>query len=105
MEKIMMSPPMPGTPYIVDAGQIPSLLQKGWWEPVEESMAPTTEETPAGTTINVNTASLSDLTSLPGIGTAKAREVVKSRPYEKLADLIALDLGVDWASLSNQLSY
>lgn len=42
----------------------------------------------SGTRINVNTASLSQLDSLWGVGSARAAEIVKNRPYLKIDDLV-----------------
>lgn len=107
MEKIMMRPPVPGTPYVVQDGQVPQLLKEGWWEPSDMSTVPTTdtENPPEEATINVNTASLSALTSLPGIGASKGRQIIENRPYAGLDDLGALDIGVDWSAIASQLSY
>ena len=38
--------------------------------------------------INVNTASMSELDTLWGIGSAKAEAIVKSRPYQSLEELV-----------------
>lgn len=107
MEKIMMRPPKPGTPYVVQDGQVPQLLKEGWWEPSDMSTVPTTdtENPPEETTINVNTAPLSVLTSLSGIGTSKGRQIIENRPYAGLEDLVALDIGVDWLSLQAQITF
>lgn len=38
--------------------------------------------------ININSASLSDLDKLPGIGPARAQDIVDSRPYQRIEDLL-----------------
>jgi competence protein ComEA len=41
----------------------------------------------AGSLVNVNTASIDELTTLPGIGPSKAANIVASRPYATVDDL------------------
>ncbi len=43
--------------------------------------------TPQTSLIDINSATLADLRSLPGIGTVKAREIVAGRPYGSADDL------------------
>lgn len=38
--------------------------------------------------LDINSASIGELTMLPGIGEAKAREIVKNRPYSNKAQLL-----------------
>jgi len=38
--------------------------------------------------ININSASLSDLDKLPGIGPARAQDIVDGRPYQRIEDLL-----------------
>lgn len=38
--------------------------------------------------ININTASLSDLDKLSGIGLVRAQKIVEGRPYQRIEDLI-----------------
>lgn len=40
-------------------------------------------------TLNINTASLSDLDSLPGIGQATAQKIIENRPYASIEDLVS----------------
>jgi competence ComEA-like helix-hairpin-helix protein len=37
--------------------------------------------------VNINTASMDDLISLPGIGKATAKKIIDNRPYKSLEDL------------------
>lgn len=43
--------------------------------------------TPRTSLIDINSATLTDLRSLPGIGTVKARKIVAGRPYASVDDL------------------
>ncbi len=37
--------------------------------------------------VNINTATQQELETIPGIGPALAREIIRERPYEKIEDL------------------
>ncbi|MGQ0695292.1 MAG: ComEA family DNA-binding protein [Nitrospiraceae bacterium] len=47
----------------------------------------TSASTPQMRLIDINKATLTELRSLPGIGTVKAREIVAGRPYASVDDL------------------
>jgi DNA uptake protein ComE-like DNA-binding protein len=47
----------------------------------------TSANIPQTSLIDINSATLTDLRSLPGIGTVKAREIVAGRPYASVDDL------------------
>lgn len=59
------------------------------------------------TGINVNTASLVELTSISGVGLARGREIIEGRPYASAEDLIAITEAVDWLRLEQdgEISY
>ena len=40
--------------------------------------------------VNINTATIEELKTLPGIGPAKARLIVANRPYQRVEDLAKL---------------
>lgn len=42
----------------------------------------------AGPILNINTASISDLESLPGIGPVTAQKIIDARPYSQTGDLL-----------------
>lgn len=51
--------------------------------------APETERRPTATLIDINSATLADLRSLPGVGTVTAEKIVAGRPYASIDDLKA----------------
>ena len=40
--------------------------------------------------VNLNTATLTELESIPGIGPARARQIVARRPYKSVDELIEI---------------
>ena len=67
------------------------------------SQASTSPESPSTDTntnaIDVNSAPLTKLQSISGIGIARAREIIESRPYQVAEDLIEVTEAVDWLQL------
>lgn len=51
--------------------------------------APETERRPIANLIDINSATLADLRSLPGVGTVTAQKIVAGRPYASIEDLKA----------------
>ncbi len=47
----------------------------------------TTETAATGGKVNLNTASVAELETLPGVGPARAREIIEGRPYKSVDDL------------------
>jgi hypothetical protein len=49
--------------------------------------AQTSKSVPAGTKIDINSASQAELEKLPGVGEATAKKIVAARPYQSVSDL------------------
>lgn len=103
-----------GEPRLVPNAEEPSFLRQGYRRspPNEKSSAPPIPEGEVGTsaattenTVNVNSASLKDLTALPQVGTATAKRVQSQRPYQSLEDLIKAVPDVDWLALEPKISF
>jgi competence protein ComEA len=54
--------------------------------------------------VNINTATLTELESIPGIGPALAQKIVASRPYESVDELIEIS-GIGPKSLESLRPY
>jgi DNA uptake protein ComE-like DNA-binding protein len=57
--------------------------------PAPTAPAATTPARPAATLIDINSASLTELQTLKGIGAARAEAIVKGRPFKGKDDLLA----------------
>jgi len=63
----------------------------GFVESLKEALTPLSKRgDPAPRRINVNTATIPELESLPGIGPKTAEQIIRARPLKSLADLDAL---------------
>jgi competence ComEA-like helix-hairpin-helix protein len=58
--------------------------------PVAKHSSPLTRHEKGSLRININTATIEELQTLPGIGPAKARLIVANRPYQSVEDLAKL---------------
>jgi DNA uptake protein ComE-like DNA-binding protein len=118
-EYILFQPPTWQSVVIYDKGEYASLLAQGWRrerpdvvDPVSEVEEVLTEPLPEedeqsseSGRVNVNTSSTKVLTTLPEVGIAKAKTIVKSRPYSVIEDLIEKVAGVDWLSIESQIEF
>jgi len=64
--------------------------QAGAAKPVEpqHASAPKPAATPAADLVDINTASVEQLTALPGIGEIYAKKIVDGRPYKSKHELV-----------------
>ena len=58
-----------------------------------------------GKTVNVNTASATDLATVPGINAKIAADVIKNRPYKNSADLVKKVKGIGPKNVKKMLPY
>ncbi|MBL1177652.1 ComEA family DNA-binding protein [Pantanalinema sp. GBBB05] len=71
-------------------------------EPVTPSAPP---ESTATEIVNVNTASLKELTALPLVGTSTAKKIQQQRPYQAVEDLIKAVPDVDWVAIESKIGF
>ncbi len=80
------------------------------YEDAPESNKPEATDQPAPkeesqpTTVNINTASSDDLTSLQGIGKARAKQIIANRPYESLEEAQKKLPDLNWGDLNALVS-
>ena len=68
---------------------------------IAPSLAELTELTGS---IDINTASIKELQSLPQVGVAIAKKIAAGRPYKDLSDLINRIPEIGWLGLRNQIT-
>lgn len=54
----------------------------------EEVLSLSAQTDQAGSVLNINTATISDLESLPGIGPVSAQKIIDARPYSEIGELL-----------------
>lgn len=54
----------------------------------EEVLSLSSETNKLGPVLNINTATISDLESLPGIGPVSAQKIIDGRPYQEIGELL-----------------
>lgn len=104
--------------FVPDPGDVRTRIAQGWRYVVDEvpsqdctlSQPEAPQQVVSGTDgkVNVNTATLQELTALPHIGIATANKVIKARPIADYEDLIAKVPLKDpslWIALEGKLTY
>lgn len=87
------------------------LIAQGWAMPTlgnEPGDSPTAHNPDTDTDtrlVNLNTASVRKMTTLKGVGIAKANAIVQSRPIQDLAELIEKIDGVEWLDIESQITF
>ena len=64
-----------------------ALLFAGSWVGPNAAWAQSGKGVPAGTKIDINSATQAELEKLPGVGEATAKKIVAGRPYQSVSDL------------------
>jgi DNA uptake protein ComE-like DNA-binding protein len=81
--------------------EVEMIIQSEDMPPPDEMDSPFEDET-----VNVNEASLSELTNkLPTVGIARARRVIEARPLRVIEDLIEADPKIDWHSIAHLIRF
>ena len=73
--------------------------------PVPHAVEVAKQENPEPIRVNVNSADLKALSSLPKLTTAIARTTITNRPYESVPDLIEKVPGFDWLAIESRLEF
>lgn len=61
-----------------------------WFARDASGLVPRVEAREGGLRVNLNTATLTELESIPGVGAARARQIVARRPYRSVDELIEI---------------
>ena len=99
-----------GQPVFCVAGRVNDLLAQGYrvQREVEGREMVPDHSLAIATTLNgvvdLNSASLKDMSELPGVGTATAKKIREGRPYRFLEDLIEQLPDVPWLSLRDRIT-
>jgi len=62
--------------------------QLGGRQPVTHAVMAQTTPPPAGSLVDINSASKADLSALPGIGDVYSQKIIDGRPYKTKTDLV-----------------
>lgn len=97
-----------GQPVQVFGSYIGDLLRQGYSttppNQPEAIASPLSQLTELSGSIDINTASLKDLQSLPQVGVAIAKKISAARPYADLPDLINKIPDIAWFELRDRIA-
>lgn len=91
-----------GMPHQIPEIDAATFLKQGFYDPQQVVGQPSSNSN-EGTSLDTNTASLKELTSLPGVSMALARKIHEHRPYAVLEDLIAAVPEVEWLAMARRV--
>jgi len=98
-----------GQPVQVFGTYINDFLRQGYSvnppdQPEQAIASPLSVLTELTGSIDVNTASIKELQTLPQIGVAIAKKIVAGRPYKDVTDLVNKIPDIGWFDLRNQIT-
>jgi DNA uptake protein ComE-like DNA-binding protein len=94
-----------GMPVQVPEGSVSGYLRLGYRPIAPEQSSQNPQVDGETGWVDVNKATVTELRSLPLVGVATAKQVIKCRPYRDLAELITKVEGIDWISIESQLVF